>query len=110
MSDISVLPEKIHQNPVTGKFLKGNKAAGGMNFQEDIKKIKKLFTQGISLKEWKAIRDKLVEMAKNGNLEATKILLDRVLGKPLQTIESVQLEPLFNIQDKVKQKLENIKE
>ncbi len=38
---------------------------------------------------------KLAEQAANGNLDAAKIILDRVLGKPKQSVESTSLSMTY---------------
>jgi hypothetical protein len=45
----------------------------------------------VSVEDVRVIITKLVTMARGGDLQAAKLLLDRVLGKPLQGVVVTQL-------------------
>jgi len=72
-----------------GQFVAGNQLAKGNHAQESLtkRKLKQCFLNNVSEEDMKDVVLKLVELAKNGDMQAIKELLDRTLGKPLQRVE-----------------------
>jgi len=67
-----------------GRFLPGNKAAKGHQHPHARRAVKlaEAFSSAVKAADIKAIAKKLVEMARNGDLQAIRELLDRTLGRP----------------------------
>lgn len=78
-----------HKDPVSGKFLPGNKAGKGNVFAGRCNQWKDIVLKAISKKDLLEVVDKLIEQAKQGEKWAVVELLDRVLGKP-ETSSTIQ--------------------
>ncbi len=67
-----------------GRFLQGNKCAEG--HENPTRRRRLVFQDGfywrVQPKDMDAITEKLVELAKGGNMLAIKEILDRMIGKP----------------------------
>lgn len=74
------------QDPKTGRFVAGNKANPGGRPKAEVS-ITALIDQAVSPTDWMDIIQKLLKMARAGNLKAIEMLMDRRFGKALQTTE-----------------------
>lgn len=64
-----------------GRFAKGNSGGPGNPHARRVQPLRGALLQAVSADDVRAIVLKLVERAKAGDLDATRELLDRVLGK-----------------------------
>ena len=79
-----------------GRFAKGNQAATG-NLRPSVQKARELkdaLLASVSAADIQIIVRKLIEKAKEGDIRAAKEILDRTLGKSLETVKISGIEPL----------------
>lgn len=79
-----------------GKFKKGNPGGpGNPNFVRAAQ-YRKGLEQAITAKDFKQVVKKLVQLAKDGDIQAIKVLFDRCLGKAAQNINlnNIGLQPV----------------
>lgn len=79
----------MDRDPETGKFVKGNKASKGHGRPtraESLEVLRK-FNAAISDDDWARLITSLKQLAFDGNLKAMELLMDRVMGKPLQQVD-----------------------
>lgn len=67
-----------------GRFVKGNKQGLGNPLGKKTEALRFALYQAISPEDIKAIAGQLKKKAKSGDLKAIGILLDRLLGPPVQ--------------------------
>lgn len=79
-----------------GKFKAGNPGGPGNPNMKKLASYRKALEQAVSAKDFKEVIKKLVELAKGGDVQAIKVLLDRTLGKAEQNINlnSIGLQPV----------------
>ena len=79
-----------------GKFKKGNPGGPGNPNMKLFSQYRKALETAITKKDFKAVVKKLLDLAKAGDVQAIKILLDRTLGKAAQNINlnSIGLQPV----------------
>ena len=108
------------KDPSTGKFIKGaNKDRSERSKKEprpirggevgEVIKYKRLFREAVAGRDgkgFKKIAAKLSELAKLGNLEAIKLVLQYVIGKPAAAVTLVEL-PDVEKDDPVLQKIQS---
>ncbi len=75
-----------------GRFKRGCRAGpgvpkGGMGNSTKLQQLRLAIVRAVSVKDLEAIVYKLVELAKDGDVRASQLLLDRVLGKPVDSPE-----------------------
>jgi len=63
-----------------GRFLPGNRAARGNPFARKVGQLRSAMLRSVKASDVKAVVVKLVEMAKSGDVQAARLLLDRCLG------------------------------
>ena len=68
-----------------GRFKPGNKLGKGNPLAGRAAKIRAILLQSLTDTDAEAIALKLIELAKSGDLAATKELFDRCIGKPAQS-------------------------
>ena len=71
----------------TGRFMKGNPGGPGNLQISKQHKFREEFRNCISIEDFKAVAERLVEKAKAGEPWAVKELLDRTCGKPKLTVD-----------------------
>ena len=84
---------------MTGYFLPGNQSAKGAKRagNPDIKRLaelKRIFRECVTDDDVRTVVKSLVQAAKDGDVQAIKLFLDRTLGKQPIAIESDDGEPL----------------
>jgi hypothetical protein len=84
---------------MTGHFLPGNQSAkgvkgGGNPDAKRLAELKKVFRECVTEGDVKDVVKSLVQAAKDGDVQAIKLFLDRTLGKQPIAIESDDGEPL----------------
>lgn len=67
-----------------GRFNKGNRGGPGNPYARQTAQLLKVIREAVSAEEISAITRKLVQMAREGDVQAMKLLLSYVVGKPLQ--------------------------
>jgi hypothetical protein len=73
----------------SGRFKKGEYTGGpGRPSRETEKYFLELFRSSVSDADFKAVIEALVKAAKRGNTAATKIILDYLMGPPVQRTEN----------------------
>jgi len=70
------------RNP-TGTFAPGNTFAKGNPHAAKVNKLRNGLLQGVSVAEIRRVVKRLLDTAKNGDVSATRLLFDRLLGPPL---------------------------
>ena len=66
----------------TGKFLPGNAGGPGNPHAAKVGKLRATMLASVTTKDIKALTQKLMAMALDGDLKAAELLLSRLLGKP----------------------------
>ena len=83
----------IHPSPVatngrdsTGKFVKGNACGKGNPYGRQVNEIRRTLLAAVSDDDLVQIARTLVERAKGGDVAAAKEILDRLIGRPKQSM------------------------
>jgi len=82
-----------------GRFTSGNKLGRGNPFAARVAKLRAELLKAVTPADIRAVARKLIKQAKTGDLPAIRELLDRVLGKPLETDVFDKLENLERLVD-----------
>src|SRR5262245_34944986 len=75
-----------------GRFAKGNRGGVGNPFARQVAGFRAAILQATTHEDIKAITKKLIEMAREGNLAAAKLLLAYTCGRPEQTPDPDRLD------------------
>lgn len=75
------------QDPVTGKFVKGNKASPGRKPKERELRYYDILMSTVTFEVWAEIVKKAAEQAKKGDQAARKWLADYLVGPPVNRTE-----------------------
>lgn len=67
-----------------GRFTSGNAGGPGNPHSRRVAEFRRVLFEAISDDDLREIAETLKHQSKSGNLDATKILLDRLLGRPIQ--------------------------
>lgn len=72
-----------------GRFTPGNKAARGNPYARRVAQLRSALLRAVSADDVQAVARKLVEQAKAGDVQAARVLLDRLFGPavPLDFVE-----------------------
>src|SRR5262249_30829658 len=65
-----------------GRFSKGNPGGPGNPFARQVAQLRQALLDRLTGAKLQAIADKLIDQAKDGNVQATKLLFSYTLGKP----------------------------
>ena len=76
-----------------GRFQVGNPGGPGNPHAAKISQLRAALLSAVTPTDIKAVIHKLIELAKSGDLDAMKLLLDRVTGKP-SSAEQIELPTL----------------
>jgi len=68
-----------------GRFAKGNKGGPGNPLAKKANQLRVAMYASVEAEDIMEIMDSLIEAAKKGNITAAREVLDRVIGKPLET-------------------------
>lgn len=77
-----------------GHFIKGNKEGRGNPHSKQVNAFRSALLEAVKEKDVKDIVKRLLKQALEGNMAASKILLDRLLGPPVQADILERLERL----------------
>lgn len=75
-----------HRDP-NGRFVEGNPGGPGNPAWKNLRVLKSVIVECTSRDDIAAVWEKLKELAIDGNLGAIKYFLDRIMGKPKETVE-----------------------
>ncbi len=75
-----------------GRFTKGNRAAVGNPFARRMAKLRSVVLDAVSEDDLRAIAQKLVMQAKDGDAAAAKLLLLYAIGKPAKAVDPDRLD------------------
>jgi hypothetical protein len=75
-----------------GRFTRGNKGGPGNPFNRRCAALRQLLLERVSDDDLAAIVDRVVEMAKEGDLAAAKLVLSYTVGKPLPAVAPDRLD------------------
>ena len=76
-------PNGLNGRDHFGKFLPGNGGGPGNPHARRAGKLRTALLKAVTEKDIRAVAKALVAAAKSGDIPAAKLLLDRVLGKPV---------------------------
>lgn len=77
-----------------GRFAKGNPGGPGNPFASMVNKLRREALAAVNADELRALIRKLYEQAIGGDVNAARVLLDRLLGKPVDVGDDVKPERL----------------
>ena len=73
------------RDAATGQFLPGNKCSRGNPLGGQVARLRAEMLRAIEPDDIRAIIRKLIELARDGDAKAAKEVLDRSLGKPIES-------------------------
>ncbi len=76
-----------------GRFAKGNVGGTGNPHARHVGQLRSALLATVTSEDIEAVVGKLIELAKNGNIQAAKEVLDRIYGRPNQPIEGMLAVP-----------------
>src|SRR5262245_42462087 len=74
-----------------GKFTRGDSGGPGNPFARQVARFRKVLLDSLTDEDLRAIAARFIELAKEGNVPAAKLLLSYTLGKPAEAVEPDQL-------------------
>ena len=86
--------EPIDGHQPNGRFALGNRCGRGNPLAGRAAKIRAVLLEALTEEDAKAIAERLIEMAKSGDLAAVRELLDRTVGKCVQADLLERIEAL----------------
>ncbi|HMF17348.1 MAG TPA: hypothetical protein VKE98_09090 [Gemmataceae bacterium] len=75
-----------------GRFAIGNDGGPGNPFARQTAALHAAFLESTTAEDMKAIADKLIELAKGGNVAAAKLVLQYTIGKPAPAVQPDNLD------------------
>lgn len=75
------------RNRITGHFEKGWKGGPGNPFSKRLHELRQSVIDCTTPEDVKAVIGKLFELAKSGDVQAARVWLEYVIGKPAQSLE-----------------------
>ena len=80
------------KDPATGRFVKGWKGGPGNPHASETAKLRAALLREVKEGDVQAIIRKMIAKAKQGNVEAARLVLDRLFGKPPQNV-TLDIDP-----------------
>lgn len=77
-----------------GRFLPGNPGGTGNPHSKKVQQLRSTMLKCITAKDMQVIVKTLIDKSKQGDLEATRLLFDRVLGKVPEAVALEVTQPL----------------
>jgi hypothetical protein len=77
-----------------GRFVRGNPGGPGSPHAAKVAKFRAVLLEAVSQKDLREVVKKLIELAKSGDTQAIRLLLDRLLGPPIELDILDRLEKL----------------
>ena len=87
-------PAESNGRRTDGKFGAGNSFGRGNPTARHAQRLRQLFVQAVTEDDVTAIVQKLVTMAKDGDIQAANLLLTRALGKPSTSDNSLPIDSI----------------
>jgi hypothetical protein len=84
--------ETANGRDTQGKFTKGNAGGPGNPFARQVGRLRKMLLDCVTEEDMAAIGSKLIQLAKEGNVQAIKLLFSYTLGKPAPAVQPDQLD------------------
>jgi hypothetical protein len=76
------------RDPMTGQFLIGHKfSGGGSKVSQRIHQHRQSLLEAVTADDVRSVGAKLLELAKGGDVQAAKVWLEFVIGKPTTPVE-----------------------
>ena len=66
----------------TGRFTRGNKGGPGNPHARHVQELRRRFFAAVTEDEFLAVRQKLVDLALEGDVQAIRLYMERLMGKP----------------------------
>jgi hypothetical protein len=85
-------PSSSPNQDAKGRFTKNNPGGPGNPFARQVAQLRKRLLDRLSAEQLDAIADKLIELAKDGHVQAIKLLFSYTLGKPAEAVQPDQLD------------------
>jgi hypothetical protein len=76
-------PNRANGRTTGGRFAKGNPGGPGNPNAKKVAELRSTLLGAVSLDDMRAVVKKLVAQAKAGDVAASKVVLERLLGQPL---------------------------
>jgi hypothetical protein len=94
-------PEAVQGRESNGRFAAGNKGGPGNPFARHTARLRKMLLETVSDDDMRAVFQKLVELARGGDVTAIKLLLAYAIGKPTDAVDpdTVDLKELRQSQE-----------
>ena len=77
-----------------GRFVKGNPGGPGNPYGQKVAQLRSALFLAVSANDLRAVVKKLLQLAKGGDVQAAKVVLDRLLGPPVEVDILERLERL----------------
>jgi hypothetical protein len=84
--------EKEEGRDDEGRFARGNRGGPGNPFARQVAELRKAFLERATGERLKALADKLIELALEGNVQAAKLVLSYTLGKPAAAVNPDRMD------------------
>ena len=89
-------PNGANGRDATGRFAKGNSGGPGNPYAKKVGQLRSAMMRAVTPTDMRSIVQKLVELAREGNVPAAREVIDRCVGKPfeadlLERIEQLEL-------------------
>lgn len=88
---MSTLPT-TNGRDANGRFVKGNPGGPGNPYAKRVARFRQILMEAVTEQDLYDLARKLVEKGKEGDVMATREVLDRLMGKPEGTSEMLQIE------------------
>ena len=94
-------PNGANGRDTKGRFIIGNPGGTGNPHARKVGQLRSAMLRAMTQADMRAIVAKLVELAKGGNVQAAKELIDRCIGRPVEADLIARIEELeFLMRDK----------
>ena len=86
-----------------GRFARGNPGGPGNPHAQQVGKLRSALLRAVSEADMQAIVARLVELAKEGNVQAAKEVIDRCIGRPVEADLIERIEDLETVMEERRQ-------
>ena len=94
-------PTESYGRDGAGRFAAGNKCARGNPYAKQVQKLRSALLSAVKPSDVRAIMQKLIARAREGDIVAVKEVLDRCIGRPIEADLLDQLSHLEHIVDEL---------
>jgi hypothetical protein len=71
-----------------GRFAKGNRSGRGNPLNRRAQKLRSTLLKSVKPSDLKKVLEKMIELATEGDVQAAKLIFDRIFGSPSQSVEA----------------------